>query len=165
MTQRIIIDGYNVIRRTPALANAERHSMQSGREALILQLAARYGSNAAKIAIVFDGAGICETRETRYGMTILFTQQGMLADDRITSLTAEETRRGNLVIIATDDQAIRKAMEAFAPYASHISAATFGNQLHAPPKLLEKQYRHRAAIKSQLAGDDDNDPPRRKKKK
>ncbi len=164
MSTRIIIDGYNVIRRTPALANAERRSLHSGREALILQLAARYGGNAASITLVFDGAGATEARETRYNMTIIYTPHGTIADDRITSLAREETSRGNMVIVATDDQAIRKAMEALAPRAKHVSAASLGDQLQAPPKLLAKQYRHRAAVKAQFTRDPDNETPRRKKK-
>ena len=34
----ILIDGYNVIRRTPGLAAAERVSLATGREALIAQV-------------------------------------------------------------------------------------------------------------------------------
>ena len=51
-----LVDGYNVIRREPALAERERESLEAGRQALCRLL-----SNAARVSgdrftVVFDGS-------------------------------------------------------------------------------------------------------------
>src|SRR5262245_2928996 len=65
--QTILIDGYNVIRRTPALAAAERQSLAGGRDALLTALSATYRHTAHRVVVVFDGDGAAETSEAHHG--------------------------------------------------------------------------------------------------
>lgn len=155
----VLVDGYNVIRRTPALAQLERHSLQHGRDALATQLAARYGRRAGQIIIVFDGAGPTETRETRHGLTLCFTCGGETADDCIVRLAHLHRARGAQVVVATDDQAIRAALGGLAPAVTSHGARDLGHHLTDAPRLLQKQHQHRRFIKQQLAGDKDDDEP------
>lgn len=155
----VIIDGYNVIRRTPAFANAERISLEHGRAALLTMLAARYRPQADHIMVVFDGAGDCETRSTHLGITTLFSATGCTADECIIRLASAAEATGQAVCIATDDQGIRAALGGMAPSAQTQGGAELGQHLVAPPRLLAKQYRHRTAIKRILATDSDDDAP------
>jgi predicted RNA-binding protein with PIN domain len=153
----VLVDGYNVIRRSDALARAERRSLQNGRDALIVQLAARYGHGAQQIMIVFDGAGSCETRERRFGLTIIFTPAGVTADDCLVRLAAEARAQGRPVTVCTDDNGIRVALSGIAPDVQTQRATDLGQQMLAPSRLVEKQYRHRAAIKRIMAEREDPD--------
>jgi predicted RNA-binding protein with PIN domain len=156
----ILIDGYNVIRRSDALARAERRSLQHGRDTLIVQLAARYSRGPYHIMVIFDGAGNAETREARYGMTIIFTRDGETADSCIVRIAQEAQAQGKRVTIATDDREIRDAISHLQPDVQAQSASEMGDQLNAPPKLLAKQYKHRSAVRRIIADRDsiDNDP-------
>jgi predicted RNA-binding protein with PIN domain len=156
----VLIDGYNVIRRDPALSRAERVLLDNGRRALIAQLAARYGPRAHRIIVVFDGAGPTETRVTQHGMTVLFTAAGQIADARIIELAREARARGERVHIASDDRAIRSALDDASAGVTHHSSADLGQHLRSAPRLLEKQRRHRAFVRQQLARDADPDAER-----
>ena len=155
----MLVDGYNVIRRSPQLARAEQRSLQHGRDALVTLLAARYAKRAAEITVVFDGAEGRETRTAHLGISIVYSAAGCTADDCIVRLTAEAVQRGQRVTVATDDAGIRAALGSVAPTAQHQSATQLNEHLHAADHYRQKQYRHRAAIKQSLAAD--SEPPDR----
>ncbi|MDK2785097.1 MAG: uncharacterized protein PWR11_963 [Bacillota bacterium] len=52
-----IIDGYNLIRRTPALLGLERRALETGREALLDRLFLYKAGKNIEITVVFDGPG------------------------------------------------------------------------------------------------------------
>jgi predicted RNA-binding protein with PIN domain len=52
-----LIDGYNVIRREPALASRERVSLEAGRDALCRRLTTVARASGDRFTVVFDGAG------------------------------------------------------------------------------------------------------------
>ncbi|HKZ06296.1 MAG TPA: NYN domain-containing protein [Methylomirabilota bacterium] len=52
-----LIDGYNVIRRDPALASRERMSLEAGRDALCRRLMTVARASGDRFTVVFDGAG------------------------------------------------------------------------------------------------------------
>ncbi len=161
----VLVDGYNVIRRSDALARAERRSLQNGRDALITQLGARYGHSPHQIVIVFDGAGSCETRERRYGLTVIFTPDGVTADECIVRLAEEARARGQPVTVATDDQGIRATLGGLLPDVQPQSATELDRQIRSAPRLIEKQHRHRAAIRRILDEQDDPDSDRSRPKR
>ncbi len=160
MTQQpqkhILVDGYNVIRRTPALANAERKSLENGRSALLLQLRARYATAPYNITVVFDGSGPTETRERQGCLQVIYTASGVSADLRLIELAAAARAKKEEAIVVTDDNEIRNAIYPHAPHTTAHSAIDFGQAINAAPKLLQKQYKHRAAIKKQLQKDPDS---------
>jgi predicted RNA-binding protein with PIN domain len=162
----ILIDGYNVIRRSPQLAQAEKRSLQHGRDALITLLAARYSGRAAVIVVVFDGAEEREMRNAHLGISIVYSAAGVTADECILRLACEAEARGQHVTVATDDAGIRAALGGLVPTAQPQSAAHVNHTLYAPDRTREKQYRHRAAIKQILTADTDAAPfdPRRPKR-
>jgi len=152
----VLIDGYNVIRRSDALARAERRSLQNGRDMLITQLAARYAHGPHQIVLVFDGAGSSETREARYGITVVFTPHHETADDCIVRMAGAAKESGRQVMVATDDNGIRTALGGMAPNVQTQTVADVRQQLNAPDRHLAKQYRHRQAVQRIIA--EQNDP-------
>ncbi|MDK2855480.1 MAG: uncharacterized protein PWQ41_1219 [Bacillota bacterium] len=54
---RYIVDGYNLIRRTPALLELERRALEAGREALLDRLFLYKAGKNIEITVVFDGPG------------------------------------------------------------------------------------------------------------
>src|SRR5437868_1114599 len=57
MARTILVDGYNVIRRDPALARVEHSSLEQARDVLVACLNASPTFRHDEIICVFDGAG------------------------------------------------------------------------------------------------------------
>lgn len=53
---RWLVDGYNVIRRSPELASREQESLEAGRQALCRLLACAARASGDHFTVVFDGA-------------------------------------------------------------------------------------------------------------
>jgi predicted RNA-binding protein with PIN domain len=102
----IIIDGYNLIRQSDALRQAERTSLEEGRKALIRRLASYRRSRGHRISVVFDGwqnGPYSEERDREQGVDILYSCRGERADElikRMISATGEE------IVVITSDRGI-----------------------------------------------------------
>jgi predicted RNA-binding protein with PIN domain len=83
---RILIDGYNLIRRVPELNEADRVDLREGRDALFEQLASYRIGKGHHIAVVFDGAEAVHlggSREKIRGITVRYSPRGSSADSII----------------------------------------------------------------------------------
>jgi predicted RNA-binding protein with PIN domain len=156
----VLVDGYNVIRRSEQLRRAEARSLQHGRDALVTLLAARYAARTAELVVVFDGADARETRTAHLGISIVYSAAGCTADDCIVRLAREAEACGQRVTVATDDDGLRAALGTLAPKTGHQRATELNAQLHAPDRYQAKAHRHRAVIKAQLAADAEPPDPR-----
>ncbi len=106
MALHILIDGYNLIRQSPALSAKEYISTQEGRDALLELLAQYKKIKSHKITVVFDAAygnSFAENKTRERGITIIFSRKGELADDVIKRIAAKERERA---IVVTSDQDI-----------------------------------------------------------
>jgi len=102
----IIIDGYNLIRRSPDLSRLDRQDLQAGREALIDLLADYKRIKAHKITVVFDGIGspdFSPGRDRVKGIAVVFSRRGETADSVIKKMAARE-KEGALVV--SSDRAV-----------------------------------------------------------
>jgi predicted RNA-binding protein with PIN domain len=149
----VLVDGYNVIRRSPQLAAAERRSLQHGRDALVTLLAARYAKRTVDLTVVFDGAESRESRSVHLGISIVYSAADCTADDCIVRLACEAEARGQRVTVATDDAGIRAVLGGIAPTTTHQSATQLNQQIHAPDRYRQKGHQHRMAMKQILAND------------
>ena len=106
----LVIDGYNLLRAIPHLAQQERMDPEGAREALLDELNTYKRVKKHKIVVVFDAANtpFAEKSTHHGGVKVVFTRQGELADTRIESM-ARELREKAVVI--TSDRALRKAVE------------------------------------------------------
>ncbi len=106
MSLHILIDGYNLIRQSPALSDIDRRSLEEGREALLEYLASYKRVKRHPITVVFDGAGadIHMERRTRWkGIAVVFSRPGELADSVIKRIVNRERERA---VVVTSDRDI-----------------------------------------------------------
>src|SRR5574337_47239 len=102
----IVIDGYNLIRRSPRLSLLDRRDMEEGREALLTALAAYRRLKGHRITVVFDGwerGGTSEQVKLTAGLQVVFSRRGERADQTILRFV-EKTPSGAVVI--TSDRAV-----------------------------------------------------------
>lgn len=101
----LIIDGYNVTKTGyPDLVLAEQ------RQRLVRQLAALAARTSVEITVVFDGAGVVAVPSANVrGVRVLFSANGVPADDVITDMVEREPR-GRPLIVATADREIITAV-------------------------------------------------------
>lgn len=97
----LIVDGYNVTKTGyPELPLADQ------RERLNYQLAALAARTNAEVTVVYDGAGVIAVPSASLrGVRVLFSDPGVLADDVIRALVAEEPE-GRPVVVVTSDRAV-----------------------------------------------------------
>jgi hypothetical protein len=111
MTIHIIIDGYNLIRRSPTLSRLDRQDIACGREALVARLAAYRKLKLHRITVVFDGAqapAFAAARDQVKGIRIVFSRDGELADAVIVRMARQEREKA---IVVSSDAAVARAAE------------------------------------------------------
>ena len=119
MALHVIIDGYNVIRRSNQLSMLDLQDIQEGREGLQDMMAAYRQARGHRITIVFDGQHASHLGMQRHrvkGMQVLFSGKGETADDVIKRMAAKEGER--VLIVSSDREIIR--------FAASRGAATIG---------------------------------------
>ncbi|MBA2847868.1 hypothetical protein G4V39_06500 [Thermosulfuriphilus ammonigenes] len=123
----LIIDGYNLIRQSPALRAAEAEAIESGREAL-LDLLWRYKKvKGHQVTVVFDAWGSREARRQRQtikGIKVIYSRAGETADEVIRELVRKEGQRA---IVVSSDREVQAYAERFG--ATSISSPEFESRL------------------------------------
>lgn len=122
---RILVDGYNVIRRLPELRAVERaEGLSAGREALCAHLRAYRRARGHAITVVFDGAG--GPGASSGGLTVRFSRAGETADAVIARLL--EAGGSGAVVVSSDTGVAAAARRAGA---AAVTAEEFGARLEA----------------------------------
>ncbi|MGH2486881.1 MAG: NYN domain-containing protein [Ktedonobacterales bacterium] len=155
----IVIDGYNVIRRTPRLAAAERNSLEAGRAALIALVMERYRRTPHHVIIVFDGAGECETSQAIPRLArgqVIYSARGVSADSVIGRVTMESHAHGLPTVVVSNDMQVRA--DAMGAGASAADADALGDRLNEPDKYRRRQETHRAFLRDQWRRENDEAP-------
>ncbi len=99
---RWLIDGYNVIRRSPELSSREMVSLEAGRQALCELLSATARASGDAFTVVFDGAGAGGTGSGRVGVNVVFSSARENADRVLIRLA----RQGGAVV--SNDREVRQ---------------------------------------------------------
>jgi predicted RNA-binding protein with PIN domain len=102
----IVIDGYNLIRRSPRFSLLDRRDMEEGREALLTTLAAYRRIKGHRITVVFDGwerGGMSEQVKLASGLQVVFTRRGEQADQAILRFVE---RAPSGAVVVTSDRAL-----------------------------------------------------------
>lgn len=160
----IFVDGYNVIRNTPALAQVERDSLAAGRDALLARLAGKYRHTPHRVVVVFDGDARAESAQPFPGLSrgrVIFTCVNDTADAVIIRLAAEARGEGLDVTVISDDLEVR--LGAGAHGAATARVGDLQRRMDEAPRLLRKRFTHHAAVKRILDGSDDDMPSQRDK--
>ena len=107
-TMRIIVDGYNLIRRSPELSALDREDLEKGREGLLGLLVSYQHLTGHRITVVFDGreAGFpVEHQQKVGGVSVIFSKRGESADAVIIRLSSSGA------VVVTSDRPLREAAE------------------------------------------------------
>ncbi|HEV2405152.1 MAG TPA: NYN domain-containing protein [Ktedonobacterales bacterium] len=155
----IVIDGYNVIRRTPRLAAAERISLEVGRAALIGLVQERYRCAPHHVIVVFDGAGERETTQAIPRLPrgqVIYSARGATADSVIQRVTTEPHPSGLPAVVISNDMQVRS--DATEAGASAASVESLGRRLNEPDRYRRKQEAHRAFLRDQWRRESEDAP-------
>jgi predicted RNA-binding protein with PIN domain len=102
---RIVIDGYNLIRRIPELRTLDSQDLEAGRDRLAHELSAYRAGKGHPITVVFDGAESIHLgghNEKVRGVSVRYSPQGRSAD----SVIMEMCREGQADLIVSGDREI-----------------------------------------------------------
>src|SRR5262245_14172333 len=90
----IVVDGYNLILRSPHLKPGADRTLREAREKLVNLLSWAVGAGDARFLVVFDGSEERGAKEGRSGrVEIRFSRPPEKADDLIRRVVEEELRR------------------------------------------------------------------------
>lgn len=144
---RWLIDGYNVIRRSPELASAERASLEAGRQALCRLLAETARRRGDRFTVVFDGSGPGGETGMAAGVRVVFSSARETADRVLARMAAQ----GGAVV--SNDREVRQAAARAGAIAvtadqflARLGRAPVGTTASEPGGAYDK--------------DDDEDPPK-----
>jgi predicted RNA-binding protein with PIN domain len=101
---RLIIDGYNVTKEAWPTA-----TLEAQRSRLVAALGPLVARSGAETTVVFDAAesNVRTVMPAPRGVRVVFSPEGVIADDVIRQLVAAEPR-GRVVAVVTGDQAVAK---------------------------------------------------------
>lgn len=102
----IVIDGYNLIRRSPRLSLLDHRDMEEGRDALLTRLATYRRIKGHRITVVFDGwerGGTSEQVKLTAGLQVVFTRRGERADQAILRFVGKAPSGA---VVVTSDRAL-----------------------------------------------------------
>ncbi len=136
MAIHIIIDGYNLIRRSPVLSPLDRQDLQMGRDALVDMLADYKRIKAHKITVVFDGVhmpSMYRQRDRAKGIQLLFSKGGQTADFVIKKMAEKE--KEHALVVSSDNAVVRHAASCGA---SVISSAEFEDKMAMAGYMAQK---------------------------
>ena len=98
----IIVDGYNLILRNPALKPGEGRTLRESREKLVNVLSWAIGSGEAQFLVVFDGAE-GGRNEPQGRVEVRFSRPPEKADDLIRALVEERIDQVERLTVVTSD--------------------------------------------------------------
>ena len=127
MSIHIIIDGYNLIRKSKRLSILDLEDIQLGRDTLVDMLAAYKKVKSHRITVVFDGTttpGFSQQRNRQKGISIIFSHKGESADTVIKKLARKEKQKA--LVVSSDQDIVQSAA---ASGAATVSAEDFENKL------------------------------------
>lgn len=99
----IVVDGYNLILRTPALKPGDGRTLREAREKLVNLLAWAVGMGEARFLVVFDGTAE-RGHDRRSGrVEVRFSHPPEKADDLIRRIVEEQVERVERLTVVTAD--------------------------------------------------------------
>jgi predicted RNA-binding protein with PIN domain len=122
---RWLIDGYNVIRRSPELSSKERESLEAGRRALCVLLSRAAHARGDQFTVVFDGSGGGGSAAGA-GVRVIFSSARETADKVLARMAAQ----GGAVV--SSDREVRRAATRAGAIA--VAAEEFLGRLEALPR-------------------------------
>ncbi len=113
MPVHVLIDGYNLIRRSASLRSQEKLALELGRDSLLERLRQYKRNRGHRITVVFDAASkplLAEERSQQKGIRVIYSGQGETADSVIKRICREE---GGTVLVVTSDRELASYAETY----------------------------------------------------
>jgi predicted RNA-binding protein with PIN domain len=104
----IVVDGYNLIHRSPLLKPGPDRTLQESREKLVNLLAWAVGAGDARFIVVFDGAGAGGRVEGTGRVEVRYSRAGQTADAVIKAIVEDQVERRDRVTVVTADLEIAR---------------------------------------------------------
>ena len=136
----IVIDGYNLIHRTPLLRPGADRTLREARDKLVNLLAWGIGAGEAQFVVVFDGAEGVQADERHARIDVRFSRPPQKADDLIRSIVEERVEADERVTVVTSDLEVARhprAMGAAIALADLFLASTLDPAASATPEKPE----------------------------
>jgi len=125
----IVIDGYNLIHRSPALRPGPERTLEQARDKLLNLLAWAYGAGDARFLVVFDGAERRGADEPQGRVEVRFSRPPEKADDLIRHIVEDQIDRVDRLTVVTADLEVARharAMGADIAISDLFLASTLG---------------------------------------
>ncbi|MBI2338936.1 MAG: NYN domain-containing protein [Deltaproteobacteria bacterium] len=135
----IIIDGYNLIRRSHSLSRAEAVDLERGRLELLKKLAAWRQTKHHAVTVVFDAGETLNlsVEEDRFaGIRILYSKGGQTADSVMIDLARK--LREQAIVVSSDNEILQAAKRSGC---SFLLAEEFERKLNAVGASANKSWR------------------------
>jgi predicted RNA-binding protein with PIN domain len=149
----IVIDGYNLILRSPVFRPDDRRDLAAARDKLVNLLSWAVGQGEVEFILVFDGAetGLSPARPSKSGrITVRFSTPPQSADQLIEEIVEQLEDRGRAVTVVTSD--LEVARHARTHGASVALSDLFAASLF-PERVAEDLARQRAAASGESGAD------------
>ena len=150
----VVVDGYNLILKSPAFRPDDRRDLASARDKLVNLLSWAVGHGDVNFIVVFDGAetGLARLRSERNGrVSVLFSAPPQTADDLIKEVVEDLTSKDRAVTVVTSD--LEVARHARAQGATVALSDLFAASLF-PERVAEDVARQRVAVETGGEGGD-----------
>lgn len=99
----ILVDGYNLILRSPSLKPGPDRTLREARDKLVNLLSWAVGAGDARFLVVFDGADERGDDEGGARVEVRFSRPPQKADDLIRALVEERVERVERLTVVTSD--------------------------------------------------------------
>ena len=99
----VIVDGYNLILRSPRLKPGETRTLRESRDKLVNLLAWMMGANDARFIVVFDGAGLSGHDGPSGRVQVMYSRPPDKADDVIRRLVEQKVGGDEHITVVTAD--------------------------------------------------------------
>jgi predicted RNA-binding protein with PIN domain len=137
----IVVDGYNLILRSPALKPGPDRTLRESRDKLVNLLSWAVGSEGARFLVVFDGSDERGDDEGGGRVEVRFSRPPDKADDLIRRLVEERIERVERLTVVTSDLEVARHARAMGAdialadlFLSSILGPAGGSAAEAPEK-------------------------------
>jgi predicted RNA-binding protein with PIN domain len=162
----IILDGYNLILRTPALKPGDGRTLRESRTKLENLLAWGFGGAQARFLVVYDGTEGRGKDERTGRVEIRFSRPPQKADDLIRELVEAEMRHTERLTVVTSDLEVARHARAMGAdialadlfLASALDPASAGETPEKPATISKRELEEWAAIFRQRPASEPEEP-------
>jgi len=145
----IVVDGYNLILRSPQLKPGPDRTLRESREKLVNLLAWAVGTGEARFLVVFDGAEGGGTDDRSGRVEIRYARPPQKADDLIRAIVEDQIERVERLTVVTSDLEVARHARAMGADVA-ISDLFLGSMLD-PRAAIETPEKPATLTKQELS--------------